>query len=430
MKFCSGVLKIRLFLALMGHKSVFNMRMEANVVITCPNCSYEREVNLRPTPPRTVSASCPKCKQGFTVDVGGVGTQSKGLTPVAPAISVPKPQASAPPADPPEPPEPSKAGPAGPVVLSARPQAWADTHRLSYHGKWTTLLGMHVMNNLLTVLTLGLYSFWGKVKIRKYLLGSTELMGERLTYTGTGKELLSGWWKASAVIAVAYGVPQALSRLVHPAFALALFPVMMVLIPFALASSRRYRLSRTTWHGVRFSFNGHPLDYVKLHLKGSLLSVLTLGFYSPRFHALKEEFWRSNTSYGSGSFKYTGDGKDLKKDFLKAMLLQIPTLGLYWFWYKAKVVRYDWANTSFGGLTFSSNLTGKRLLSFQAGNVMLVVLTLGFALPLVKARNIGFMAAHLNMKGDVEFARLSQTAPLARAVGDGLASIFDVDLGM
>ena len=410
------------------------------MLITCPNCSYEREVNLRPTPPRTVSASCPKCKQGFTVDVGAPGpvrtgpAQTVAPPPKAALKAAPPPAPKA--APPPEAPHPSgastqpKAPDATPVVLSANPQAWADTHRLSYHGKWSTLLGMHIVNNLLTVLTLGIYSFWGKVKVRKYLLGSTELMGERLAYTGTGRELMSGWWKASLVMGAAYGVPQALSRMVHPAFALALLPVMMVLIPFALASARRYRLSRTTWHGVRFSFNGHPLEYVKLHVKGSLLTFLTLGLYSPHFHAQKEGFWRSNTSYGSGSFEYTGDGKDLKKDFMKAMLLQIPTLGLYWFWYKAKATRYDWANTTFGGLTFSSNLTGGRLLSFKAANALLVVLTLGFALPIVKARNIGFLAAHLNMKGDVEFAKLTQTAPVARAVGDGLASIFDVDLGM
>lgn len=406
--------------------------MEAAVIVSCPNCSYQREVNLRPSPPRTVSASCPKCKQGFTVDVGGPGVEKRGLVPAHPAIERPEPQATAPPraVNPPAGPDAPKAESPAPAVLSALPQAWADTHRLSYHGKWTTLLGMHIMNNLLTVLTLGFYSFWGKVKIRKYLLGSTELMGERLTYTGTGKELLAGWWKASIVIALAYGGPQILARFVHPAFALALLPVMMVLIPFALASSRRYRLSRTTWHGVRFSFGGRPLDYVKLYVKGSLLTFFTLGFYSPYFHARKELFWRSNTGYGTGSFKYTGEGKDLWRDFLKAMLLQIPTLGLYWFRYKAKVARYDWANTSFGGLTFSSNLTGRRLLGFQAANILLVVLTLGFALPLVKARNIEFMAAHLNMKGDVEFNRLSQTAPAARAVGDGLASVFDVDLGM
>jgi uncharacterized membrane protein YjgN (DUF898 family) len=406
--------------------------MEVAVIISCPNCSYEREVNLRPSPPRTVSASCPKCKQGFTFDVGASGAGKRGSVPAAAAVERQAPQATEPSRAviPPEAPALPKAGPAAPVVLSARPQAWADTHRLSYHGKWTTLLGMHIMNNLLTVLTLGFYSFWGKVKIRKYLLGSTELMGERLTYTGTGKELLAGWWKASIVIALAYGGPQILARFVHPAFGVLLLPIMMVLIPFALASSRRYRLSRTTWHGVRFSFGGHPLDYVKLHIKGSLLTFFTLGFYSPYFHARKEGFWRSNTGYGTGSFNYTGEGKDLKKDFLKAMLLQIPTLGLYWFWYKAKVARYDWANTSFGGLTFSSNLTGGRLLTFQAANILLVVLTLGFALPLVKARNIGFLSAHLNMKGDVEFDRLSQTPPVARAVGDGLASIFDVDLGM
>lgn len=397
--------------------------------ITCPLCRYERDANLKDSPPRSVKVTCPKCKQQFTIDVG------KAAAPPSQAART-EAAAERPPAATPAPlpgntrsgPEPPRPQP-GSVIPPAQPKAWT-THKLTYKGNWGALIGIYMKNTLLTVLTLGIYNFWGKVKVRKYLLGSTELMGERFTYTGTGMELFSGWIKAVAVMFFAFVVPQLLARFVHPAFRFLLAPMIMVVVPIAMVSSRRYRLSRTIWHGVRFSFDGTAKEYMKLNVRGSLLTFITLGFYSPYFHAQKEGFWRTNSRCGSGSFKYAGQGKDLKRHFLKAMLLTIPTLGLCWFWYIARRTRYDWEKTSFGGITFSSNVTGRSLLSFQAVNALILLLTLGFGMPFVAARNIEFVAGHLTMKGDVEFEKLAQVAPQARAVGDGLVGILDIDMGM
>lgn len=305
-----------------------------------------------------------------------------------------------------------------------------EAQRLSFHGSSSGLFRMVFVNNLLTALTLGVYHFWAKAKVRKYLYSSTEFMGERFLYTGTGKELFKGWLRAGGVMAIVFGLPEALSRLVHPLFALLTLPMMLFLIPFAIASSRRYRLSRTTWHGVRFSFAGRPLDFVKLYVKGAVLSVLTLGFYSPRFHVEKERFLRGNTRYGTGSFTYTGEARDLQKDFLRALPLTIATFGLYSFWYKARVTRYDWEHTAFGPLRFASTVTGKDMLFFTLGNVALLALTFGAGQPLVAARNIRFVSRHLAATGKVDFATLGQASKEAEAVGEGISDAFDLDAAM
>ncbi len=400
--------------------------------ITCPHCQYGRDVNLRPSPPRTVNATCPKCRQQFTLEVGRpeippvkeVPTESVSETPGA-ALTPPLPEQG-----PPEPPEPPQRPGTASVIPAVLPKRWDQAHRISYKGKGRTLIGIYMLNSLLTLLTLSIYRFWGKTKVRKYLLGSTELMGERFAYTGTGKELFVGWLKAVGLMIVLFLGPNLLARFVHPGFGLAVMPILMVIIPLAMVSSRRYRLSRTMWHGVRFSFNGQIKDYIKLYVKGSLLRLVTLGLYSPYFHVQKEEFWRTNSYYGSGAFKYTGEGRDLRWYFIKSMLLTVPTLGLCWFWYSAKEARYDWENTSFGGLSFSSDVTGRRMLGFHAGNLLILVVTLGFGLPLVMARRIKFLSEHLSLKGAIEFEKLTQVEQLASAVGDGLVGIFDMDFGI
>lgn len=437
--------------------------------ISCPKCRFEKDVDPKRIPSGEATCLCPKCGYRFKLQTGSnnVADVSHSIEESRPPTSEESPysnglisEKAALDADGSliqdepvthitqslpeqntrlEPAAPGNAagtmgkegsGNRGPSEPSVTQGKRAETHKLSYHGNSFTLLKIYLINNLLAVLTLGVYHFWGKAKIRRFISSSTELMGERFAFTGTGKELFTGWCKASVIIFLAFVLPDILSDLVHPVFNLTVIPAAMVFMPFAMVASRRYRLSRTNWHGVRFSFAGSPKEFIKLHINGSLLTFLTLGFYSPYFHAKKEKFWRENTFYGTSSFNYTGVGSDLKGEYIKAFLLTIPTIGLYWFWYKASLMRYDWENTSFEGISFSSDLTGGRLLSFKLTNALLLMLTLGFAYPWILERSIKFTATHLTMKGDIDFSRLGQTRQDVGATGEGMAAIFDIDMAM
>ena len=63
----------------------------------------------------------------------------------------------------------------------------AARRRLSFHGTGGTLFGIHVVNVLFTVLTLGIYYFWGKTRIRRYLF---EERG-----TPRAQTSVRGYWK-------------------------------------------------------------------------------------------------------------------------------------------------------------------------------------------------------------------------------------------
>ena len=54
-------------------------------------------------------------------------------------------------------------------------------------------LGLSLRCGLLSVATLGLYSFWGRSEARRRLWDATGLGGEPLEYGGTGGELLAGF---------------------------------------------------------------------------------------------------------------------------------------------------------------------------------------------------------------------------------------------
>jgi len=112
--------------------------------------------------------------------------------------------------------------------------------------------------------------------------------------------------------------------------------LLFIFIPVALVGARRYRLSRTSWRGIRFSFRGKAWRFILLFIKGSFLTGLTFGLYYPFFLTQRQAFMVSNSYFGNERFDFNGRGRDLFPNYLLALLLTFPTLGLGWFWFVAR----------------------------------------------------------------------------------------------
>lgn len=317
------------------------------------------------------------------------------------------------------------------------------THKLSYHATGGSFFALGLKNALLTMITLGIYSSWARNNVRAFHYSHTELGDERFAYHGTGGELFSGALKAGLVLfvlAMLYGggtilVGRYMNVEVLPpniqiAFTLALYAVIGLLVVVAINGARRYRLSRSSWRGIRFSFHGQTNDYLALMVKGFLLSVVTLGFYRPIFQSQARAFMVNNARFGSEPFEYDGDGRELFGDYLRAVLLTIPTLGLAWVWYAAARHRYFWDHTRIAGARFSSTVTGGELLSLSLTNALLVIFTLGIGAPWAMVRLHQFWASNLRLHGAPEWATIEQRAQDASATHEGLAEGMDIDVGI
>lgn len=300
-------------------------------------------------------------------------------------------------------------------------------HRLTFHGQGGALFLIYLKNTLFSIITLNIYYFWGKTKVRQYLYGQMELLGERFNYLGTGKELFRGAYRAGGIFFVAFVVPNLLAEFINEAFGFLVFISIFLLRPFVMVAARRYRYSRTEWHGVRFSFRGSIKECLKLFISGSFLSVITLGFYYPRYYIQKQTFFRENTFFGTAVFKYTGESKDVFKRIILGQFLTLITLGVYWFWYRAYLMRYDWEHTSIQSVRFGSEITGGKLLKYHLGNALLLVFTLGIGYAWFIKRRMEFWARYVHMTGEFDFDSIRQTANDAKASGDDLASMLDID---
>jgi uncharacterized membrane protein YjgN (DUF898 family) len=321
-----------------------------------------------------------------------------------------------------------------PQEAAAPKSSTSATGRLVFHGNGSSLFGVQIVNAFLTLVTLGVYFFWGKVKVRNYLLSQTEFEGDRFAYHGSGKELLLGTMKAFVIFGLPYGilsfVPEMMQAgpLVESLGQLLALLVLAVFIPVAMVGVRSYRLSRTSWRGIRFSFRGRARELSEIMAKGLVLTAITLGLYYPFFDAKRQAFWVSNSYIGNRNFSFDGQGKDLFGAYLLALLLLPFTLGLSWIWFIAKKQRYFWDHTSIDGARFHSTMTGGNFLALTLTNLLLVLFTLGIALPWAIVRSIRFIADTLSLEGALDLESIRQQAQVASPTGEGLSSFLDIGL--
>ena len=338
-------------------------------------------------------------------------------------------------------PTPPPSGPVPPPWIPAGAPPGEESpegrRRLTFHGSGGTLLGITIVNALLILVTLGVYYCWAKTRVRRYLFSETAFAGDRFAYHGTGKELLLGFLRAFVVFLVPIIVLSVVRDQLNvdpriktvAAFLISI--LFLIFIPVAMVGSRRYRLSRASWRGIRFSFRGRAWAFIPIFLKGYFLSGLTFGLYYPFYLTRRQDFMVANAYFGNERFGFDGRGWELFRSFVLSILLTLPTLGICWIWYLARKRRFFWDHTYFGEARFRSTVAGGALLGLYVVNALLLVLTLGLAWPWVRVRNIRFAFRYLSLEGPLDLERIQQQAQVASATGEGLAGFLDTgfDLG-
>jgi len=323
-----------------------------------------------------------------------------------------------------------------PPAPSAPAADGAGVRRPRFRGSALGLFGIQAVNALLTLLTLGVFYFWGKTRVRRYVLGETEFEEDRFAYHGTGRELLVGFAKGVAVFFIPISVLAILPEVyqapgeVRSSLRSLLWLVGLLLVPVAMVGARRYRLSRMSWRGIRFSFRGGIPQFVGIFVVGTILTSLTLGLYYPVFGTQRQAFMVSHAYFGSRKFDFDGRGRDLIKPFIVMLVLFLPTLGLSWFWFTARRQRYFTEHTRFGAVRFRCTVTGGPLAWLTLSNVAAIVLSVGFLWPWTVVRSLQFTLRNTSLHGPLDLEGIHQDARAASAMGEGLAGLLDADFGV
>lgn len=300
------------------------------------------------------------------------------------------------------------------VSAAARPSARLMVKESPvYDGRARELFPIVMVNLVLNLITLGLYRFWAKTRVRRYFLSRVAFLGDRLEYTGTGKELFIGFLIVLAVLApvgvafeflAQYAMSQSLGTfaIVQTAYALLIY----FLIQIAVYRAQRYRLSRITWRGIRGAQGGSAVLYALYAMMWSAVTLVTLGLAYPLMRRSLQGYKINNALFGSESFHFEGGIGPLYlawilpwtglalavTPFILVGVQQADTVPVDWsrftkdpglllgqfahwqlfptgiliflvskFWYRAAEVRYFAGRTVFDELRFVSRLKGLEL---------------------------------------------------------------------
>lgn len=313
------------------------------------------------------------------------------------------------------------------------------TNTLRFKGQGTELLGIMLFNWILTSFTLGLYYPWARVNKLKFMYSNALLNETPFIFHGTGKELFKGFLKFYGFILLWYVLliyiniegreAATLSMIFIPLFMLAF----LFIIPLAIHGAFRYRLSRTSWHGIHLGYRGERRHLLMEFITGAVLSVLTLGIYYPWFIHKMRTYIIGNCRFGSLRFGYDGSGSELFVINLKGFVFSFFTLGLYYFWYQKEYINYL-ANFTYleqNGKRFhlKGKIRGGSYFSLSIVNLFLTIFTLGFGIPWVITRTINFMINNIELPQQINFEDIAQTEDeYLDATGEDVLDYFDLGI--
>lgn len=304
--------------------------------------------------------------------------------------------------------------------------------RLQYSGNGTELAGLMFKNLILTILTLGVYSAWGRTHTRRYLWGHVSFLGDRAVYTGTGLELFKGWTQV-VILYILIAVAINLLNLFTPAFGLLVFPLYIYIYAQVLYGGTRYRLSRTSWRGVNFGMEKFKKDlnsFISLVFLNVFLSIITLGLNYPFQRVKLRRFLMLRTKFGNKNFSYEADGFEYAKIFFGGLFLSIITLGIYIPWFICSLARYSLEKTRLKDLNFRLHLKGKDLLVFALCSYPLAIVTLGLATPWLLNWFLSLLISSVEASGTFDWEEIqNETSNSDDAAADVAAIEYEVDLG-
>jgi len=362
---------------------------------------------------------------------------------------------------------------------------------LKFTGSGSEYFKIWIVNILLTIITLGIYHPWAKVRNRRYLYGNTNLANRNFEYHATGKQLLLGFIIGVIIFALYTFVTN-----VAPQFAIVFIVLFMLIFPWLIWRSLMFNMKVTSFSNVHFSFKGalktsyavflgypllgyalivavgvlaaviapslESLDKMVIIIGGIILLLLVMVGYI-YFIALiskkAKEYTINNSYYGQGKFSTNLELKKFINIYAKAfgiVLIPLVILGgifsffisgaellviaIYLGFFVAMIIgmsyvvsrerAYVYENTLLDEkIALESTLGARELAMVMFTNFLMVAFTLGLATPWAKVRMARLMLENTLVDTSVGFDEyLTQQQNNVGAIGEQIGEAFDVEM--
>ena len=342
---------------------------------------------------------------------------------------------------------------------------------VEFTGNAKQFFGIWIINVLLTVLTLGIYSAWAKVRTNQYFYGNTKVEGHAFSYLAEPLQILKG-----RIIAMVFFTIYSLVFQFYPLVGIGLFIVMLFAIPWVLNQSLRFNLRMSSYRNVRFSFQGNYGDAFVYWILLPIASVFTMYLMMPWALKKADSYVYNNISYGDKPLESELDtgqyyetvlwiclvgvcvmiaffvmalifaGMGMAFDFedgansagvvaiisIATTALYILSISIFSAMYRGRIRNHILNNSVFDGLaTFKSDVQIPQYTWLMFVNILAIICTVGLAYPWVKVRTALFLAQATTVNIDNNSDDVLDTmVDEQSAFGEEAAEVFDIDISL
>ncbi|AXA92596.1 YjgN family protein [Massilia sp. YMA4] len=356
------------------------------------------------------------------------------------------------------------------VFESAVPAAPRE-ERIEFTATGSEYFRIWIVNLLLTIVTLGIYSAWAKVRRNQYFYASTRLAGSSFEYHGKPLAILRG-----RVVGVVLLGSYQLALRYHPPTAGIVLILIAGLMPWLIWKSLQFALHNSSYRGVRFGFRGSWKGAYLHYLGLPLLSGLTLGLLYPFVHQRVKRFQHSESRFGATHFTFDAPvGKFYKAYGVLLLLLVLGSavaiaivaalaggfsalnggstdilvragqtlvvfVGFFgWYAYllcvlwafMAVLQNLIWNHTQLGPHRFRSTMKWTSLAGLYITNTLAIICTLGLFIPFAHVRALKYRleSTALVVAGSLDDVVAAKGGDV-NSVGESVADLAGIDLAL
>ncbi len=346
------------------------------------------------------------------------------------------------------------------------------TRPVEFSGKIGEYFGIWIVNLLLSIVTLGIYSAWAKVRTNQYFYGHTKIDGHSFRYLATPLQILKGRIIAFLVF-VLFSILSTTTPLAGIAFAI----LFVFMAPWLIIQNLRFTMRMTSYRNVRFSFNGRYGNAFLNFILLPILSIFTLYLALPWVLRRIDTYLFNNVAYGGrplqvknrnsqyylASLAALGTGvvfiiglvailgvfgialsglihpenqgvttATMIAGFALLMLLYWMGLSLVVAVYKSIIRNHLFSVAEINEVaTFKSTMHPLSYMWLTLSNTLILLGTLGFGFPITKVRHTAYLARITSVNIHPKAASIIDSAGQdTSAFGEEAANFFDVDLSL
>ena len=182
-----------------------------------------------------------------------------------------------------------------------------DFKYFEFKGSASEYFRIWMVNIALTILTLGIYSAWAKVRTNRYMYANTYLNGSNFEYNADPIRILIG----RIIVVTLYALFVLFSQYLFM-FEIAggIAILALIVMPWLVRQAVSFKLRNTSYRNVPFRYEGKVSSFYGFFILHFFLNIFTLMLIFPYSYVKFKKLIIDNAHYGDGDFKFSGGAGD------------------------------------------------------------------------------------------------------------------------